>query len=98
MNEKRAKQIRKFLNLKKNRSNDKYDWILTKEDTLVGRKYKIKQADVEKGTAEAEREDTYGHKLQMLNTDKTEAMYKAIKKDYYSNKQEVLEGLQTKEK
>jgi hypothetical protein len=94
MNGKKARQIRKFLKMKqKNKDNSKYEHIIVKEDQLVGRKYKIKHADLASGTAEAEREDSYGDKLQMVNADKTEMMYRAIKKDYYTNPDEIRAGL-----
>lgn len=91
MNGKRARQIRKFLKMKKRKDNDKYEHIISKENDVLNVHYKIKKL-TEEGI-EADKETSIGDKLTMVNADKIETMYKLIKKDYYDHKKEILGGL-----
>lgn len=97
MNGKRARQIRKFLNLKN--SENQYEEVLTSEkEEVVAVKYQIKELDLNAKTVNADRIDTLGYKASIRNMNKLKMMYRAIKKDYCSDKKTILAALNADQK
>jgi phage regulator Rha-like protein len=99
MRGKRARQIRKFLEMEKAEKDTKnYQENMTHADErVVGRKYQLKSFNLEKGQVDAERIETMGYKVKVENMNKKSMMYKAIKRDYSVDKQTILAALKADE-